>query len=361
MSTPLPPMLRPLAVPAAWIYGRFVAARNRRFDRGRGVVRLKVPVVSIGNLSAGGTGKTPVVQWTAHRLAAAGFRPAIALRGYKAGGDRRRSDEALEHAEAVPEAVVLADPDRAAAVAAAMAAGERIDAVVLDDGFQHRRVARDLDIVLIDARAGTLTDRLLPAGWLREPPASLRRADAILITHAAAVDESLARDLQRLAGRRPVAWTRHRWSGLRVWPDATNLAPSASDMAPVDWLEQRPIAVLAGIARPAGVVAMAEAAGARVVRVERVSDHHRHEAAGWRAVLAAARAAGAEAVLVTRKDRVKLAALDTKAAAEGLPILEPVLELAFLDGEAEFGRLIDAAVGDRIAGIAGVAAEGRLR
>lgn len=357
MSSPLPPMLRPLAIPAAWIYGRLVAGRNRRFDRGRGVVRLSVPVVSIGNLSAGGTGKTPVVQWTARRLAASGFRPAIALRGYKARGDRRRSDEALEHAEAVPGAVVLADPDRASAVAAAMSRGERIDAVVLDDAFQHRRVARDLDIVLIDARAGTLTDRLLPAGWLREPPSSLRRADAILITHATAVDESLAQAVQRLSGRRPVAWTRHHWSGLRIWPDATNLAPAAADLAAVSHLADRPIAVLAGIARPAGVVAMAEAAGARVVRVERVGDHHRYDAAGWRAVLARARTAGARAVLVTRKDRVKLAALGGGEAAAGLPILEPVLDLAFIDGEVAFGRLVDAAAGG---GVAGVGDGGRL-
>lgn len=365
--SPVPALLRPLAAPLAWVWARLIAARNRRYDRGRGVTRLRVPVVSIGNLSAGGTGKTPMVQWTARRLAAAGRRPAIALRGYKARGDRRRSDEAMEHAEAVPAAIVLADPDRAAAVAAAMTAGERIDAVVLDDGFQHRRVARDLDIVLIDARAGTLEDRTLPAGWLREPPASLRRADAIVITHASTVDASLAERVRRITGRPPVAWTRHRWRHLRVWPDAVDLAPAAADETPVGWLADRAIAVLAGIARPAGVVAMAEAAGARVVRVERVGDHHGHDAAGWRAVLARAREAGADAVMVTRKDRVKLAALDAGEAASGLPIVEPVLDLEFLEGEEPLGRLVDAAAGlgeaagEATDAAAGVRAEGRLR
>jgi tetraacyldisaccharide 4'-kinase len=341
MSGPLPAVLAPLTVPASWVYGAAVAWRNRRFDRGLGVQRVPMPVVSIGNLTAGGTGKTPVVQWVAARLLAADRRPAIALRGYRAGADPDDSDEAREHVESVPGALVLPAPDRAAAIRGAAAAGKRIDAVVLDDGFQHRRLARDLDIVLLDARAHTLEDRLLPAGWLREPVTALRRAGAIVVTHAEAVDPGLAGAVQAIAGRPPVAWTRHVWTGLRFWSDAIIPDAAIAELVPVPWLAGRPIAVMAGVARPERVRDAAAAAGAEIVHVERVRDHHRHHAAGWAAATVRARDAGAEALLVTRKDRVKLERL--AVPDPGLPLVEPVLELEFLRGETELAALVDAA------------------
>ncbi len=343
MSGPLPAALAPIARPASWLYAAAIRRRNRRFDRGVGVERLPVPVISIGNLSVGGTGKTPVVQWTARRLAARGLRPAIALRGYASGGDPAASDEAREHAEAVPEALVLADPRRAEAVRAALGRGERIDAVVLDDGFQHRRLARDLDVALIDARAGTLADRVLPAGWLREPASGLRRAGAIVVTYADGVDAGLAAAIEGVAGRPPTAWTRHAWTGLRTWAAGAVPTPETAGAARVSGLAGRAVAVMAGVARPAGVVAMATAAGARVVHVEPVRDHQRYDAASRDAALARAADAGAEAVLVTRKDRVKLASLPAPPASLP-PLVEPVLSLVFLEGEALLAAAVDAAV-----------------
>ena len=141
------------------------------------------PVISIGNLTLGGTGKTPMVQHAASVLMDAGHRPAIVLRGY---GARRGedSDEAMEHRAALPGVPVMAQPDRVAALATLRRTHPEVDVVLLDDGFQHRFVKRCSDIVLIDARRVLDEERVLPAGRLREPLASLARATDVVVTHA---------------------------------------------------------------------------------------------------------------------------------------------------------------------------------
>ncbi len=175
-----------------------MARRNRRFDAGHGVVTLDRPVISVGNLSTGGTGKTPmtmrVVQW----LREAGHAPAIAMRGYRAGPEG--SDEALLYQEAFAGMPIVAQANRIDGLlqlfaqeegdgeAGSAPARARTDVVVLDDGFQHRQIARQFDLVLIDATRDPFADALLPAGWLREPAASLRRAHAVVLTHAESAD-----------------------------------------------------------------------------------------------------------------------------------------------------------------------------
>lgn len=183
-SAPLP---GPLGRLAGAIYAREIRRRNRAYDRGGRVTRLDRPVISVGNLSAGGTGKTPMVMKLATALLEAGHHPCIAMRGYKAAAGR--SDEAEEYRARLVNVPVVAQPDRISGLRALFATevGRDVDVVLLDDGFQHRRLARDLDIVLVDATRSPFEDRLLPAGYLREPPASLERAQAVVITHAEAV------------------------------------------------------------------------------------------------------------------------------------------------------------------------------
>ena len=157
-------------------YGVGVRVRNRLFDAGlRKVIKLPVPVVCVGNLSLGGTGKTPMVEWVARQLVDLGMRPAIVSRGYGAGDEARVLEDNL------PDVPHLCGADRAAV---AMTAVEELgsDCIVLDDGFQHRRLHRDLDIVLIDATRRPYDDHLFPRGTLREPVCGLKRAGMVVVT-----------------------------------------------------------------------------------------------------------------------------------------------------------------------------------
>ncbi len=140
------------------------------------------------NLSVGGTGKTPMVMHVLRVLLERGYRPCVAMRGYSKSKDGA-ADETDAYRRAFPEVPIMAQPDRIAGLRSLLErtpAEKQFDRVVLDDGFQHRQIARDLDVVLIDATPGrsVFADRLLPAGWLRERVGSLARASAVVLTHA---------------------------------------------------------------------------------------------------------------------------------------------------------------------------------
>ena len=191
----------PLA-PLGTLYGALVRTRLRLYRSGLlKTENVGAPVISVGNITAGGTGKTPLVEWAARALAGEGRRACVLTRGYGRADERRRvvaSDGRSVLADAVEcgdeprllaekllgAASVVCDRDR---VAAARWAREHLgaDAFVLDDGFQHLRIARDLDIVTLDATAPWGGGHLLPRGRLREPPGSLARADCVVITRAA--------------------------------------------------------------------------------------------------------------------------------------------------------------------------------
>lgn len=326
------PLPGALLAPLASLYGAAVAARNRRFDRGAGVFRLASPVISVGNLTVGGTGKTPLVAEIAATLVATGRRPVVAMRGYgaKVGG---RSDEQLVLENLVPGLAVAAGPDR---VRSLREAGEPRDSrtvVVLDDGFQHRRIARDLDLVLVDATRPALRGRLLPAGWLREPAESLRRADAVIVTRAAAVDAAIAEEIERVHGRPPVAWVDHRWSAIDRFGGG-----EAAAVEPIEWLAGRRVAVVVGIGRPEAFAAMAAAAGAEVVAAVSGRDHQVYSPRRLGRILAST--AGAEAVLTTLKDWVKLRDLWPPERLAAVPRLM----LRWTQGRSAFDRLLSEAV-----------------
>jgi tetraacyldisaccharide 4'-kinase len=198
-------------------YGVGVRWRNRRFNR-RGSVRAAVPVISVGNLTLGGTGKTPCVEYLARFFRERDIRVTIMSRGY--GADHGPNDEALVLEENLPDVPHLQGPDRVALSATAV---EELEAelLILDDGFQHRRLHRDLDIVLIDATNPWGHGFLFPRGLLREPKSSLRRAGIVILTKCGHVaDEGvnpLRREVQRhiqpgtsiiASDHRPVAWQR---------------------------------------------------------------------------------------------------------------------------------------------------------
>ena len=334
MSGPLPERLRFLAIPMAWAYGIGVRVRNARFDAGSGVRELSVPLISIGNITAGGTGKTPFVAWTAAALRQRGHHPVIGMRGYGAAPGER-GDEELEYAAILPQVPVVAHPDRHAALTRYLTtrSGRPADApspdcVILDDGFQHRQLRRDLDIVLIDAQRPGLDGRLLPSGWLREPASGLRRASAVVVTRSDRPSmRALSESIARIHGKAPIAWTQHAWRRL------DRHGEGVEDSLPVSWLRGKRITLLAGVGNPGSVRRAAEAEGATVAGEVSVPDHVQVTETLVRRAIGASE--GSDALLVTRKDWVKLAR--HFASVGGLPRdappwIVPDLAIEFVEG-----------------------------
>ncbi len=335
MNGPLPGLLAPLTTPASWLYGLAIGVRNAAFDRGSAVRPVSVPVVSVGNLTVGGAGTSPMVTWVTSRLLGLGARPVIGMRGYGARSGEM-SDEQLEHRSRHPDVPVVADPDRVGALRSFLREYPEFDCVVLDDGFQHRRLARNLDLVLVDATRDTMHDRLLPRGWLREPLASLRRADAVIVTRAEEVDDELATALRRWHGKPPVAWSRHAWTGLTVYHH-----PNRAEDASIGWLDGKRVVTLLGVGNPESVRRQVEAAGAVIARDVPARDHQRYDVATLAAVKSICN--GVDAVVMTSKDWMKVRRL---AAIEKLPvpIVVPQLAIDVFEGAAALTTMIEHAV-----------------
>ncbi|MCH2140172.1 MAG: tetraacyldisaccharide 4'-kinase [Phycisphaerales bacterium] len=310
--------------PISVAYGLVVDARNARYDSGRGVIDVGCPVISIGNITAGGTGKTPMVRWFAEELIALGRQPAIALRGY--GRGTGASDEAMEHEASLPEVSVLANPNRTAAIIQHRAMHPECDVIVLDDGFQHRKVARSMDVVLIDGRRDLEKESLLPHGRLREPLSSLRRATEVIVTHAEKIDSQLAEVIHRYHGQEPVAWCNHVWTGL------TRHDSEGVEDVPVDSIAGLRLVTHLGVAQPAGIIRQIESVGGVVTHQCRARDHAKVTP---RTILEVERAAkDADAIFVTGKDWVKFRGL-IEWGTLGKPVFVPQLSMDLINGSEE--------------------------
>lgn len=271
--------------PAEALFRRAVGWRNRAFDRGwLAVRRSPVPVISIGNIAVGGTGKTPFSAWLARELAGKGERPAILHGGYSA-------DEPALHRTWNPDVPVYVGRDRLANAERAAADGATI--LVLDDGFQHRRLARDLDIVLVAAETWGGTRRLLPRGPWREPAASLGRADLVVITRKSADAATAARVAAAVAAAAscvPLCTAVLEPAGWRPLGTARE-GPAG------------PCIAVAGIGEPAAFLANARRAGAEIERALLFGDHHEYTAGDAGRIL---QAGGARGIVTTEKDAPKL-------------------------------------------------------
>lgn len=331
---PAPAWLGGVARGVSGVYERVVARRNRAWDLGRGVVTIDRPVISVGNLSVGGTGKTPTVATIVGWLLDAGCSPAIAMRGYKSKGGV--SDEAAEYASLFGSRVpVVAQPDRLEGLLRLFAqVGDSVDCVVLDDGFQHRRIARQLDVVLIDATRDPFVDACLPAGWLREPVASLARADAVVLTHAEMVNAETLMHLRKAIARvceARVAVASHRWESLDVLIDGEEA------QRPVEWLLDKRVFAACAIGNPAGFVnAARRAAGGHLSGEMVLRDHHAFDGPTVNRLIAAA--AGSDAIVVTGKDWAKLSAV--AADRWPCPVVRPRLSIGFVEGEGMLRDLV---------------------
>ena len=329
-------------------YRALVALRNTLFDRGRGVRRIGLPVISVGNLTTGGTGKTPLVMLIVRHLQAVGERPAIAMRGYKPSA-AGQSDEAQEFAAALQGVPVIVGGDRFASVAMFLKVfdrdhgenAERPTCIVLDDGLQHRQLARDLDIVLMAADVDLTMERMLPTGDLREPLRGVSRARLIVMTHAGTRERELAEGTHwskrvlaeaNLAER--VVLADHRWLGIL---DASGTLHEVSHLRAV------PTFACCAIGRPESF--LRQAAQHALLRGElALPDHDRYSQAMVKLIIQQAAAARASALLVTEKDFTKLQDRAAWLRSAGLTLYRAKLELEIVLGRELLHQAIEDAL-----------------
>jgi tetraacyldisaccharide 4'-kinase len=284
---------RAALAPLAAAYGAVAAVRRTLYDR-RVLPTFEpaIPAVSVGNLTVGGTGKTPIAAWLVATLTDRGQRPGLVLRDYGDG------DEAAVHRILNPTVPIISDDDRVAGIAHAAADG--CDVAVLDDAFQHRRVRRAADFVLVSADSWPAVRWLLPAGPWREPLSALRRASMVIITRKAAADRDVASVRAAVAAAAPT-----------VSVAVASLVPGSlrtldGDERPLASLRGVQVRAVAGIGWPPAFFAQLAAAGAAVDAVP-YPDHHRYSAAD---VAKIRRYAASDTIpICTLKDAVKLGGL----------------------------------------------------
>tara|TARA_R110002073_G_scaffold119075_3_gene259886 strand:- start:847 stop:1941 length:1095 start_codon:yes stop_codon:yes gene_type:complete len=322
-----------LSVPAA-LFGVLARLRGALYDRKwLPIRRVDAPVICIGNLTAGGTGKTPAVAWFTRRLIARGWKPGILSRGYRKG--EGPGDEAQELAAKLDGVMHVENPDRVAGAAELVDAG--VDAIVLDDGFQHRRLDRDLDIVLVDATRpwglpGTSDGAdpvraFLPRGLLRESPSALRRAHGIVITRSDAIAWNelthLEAELSRLAPGVPIARAVHAPTEL------VDRDGSERDLASLRGLE---IDLVTGVGNPAAVEATLTELGAHVIEHRSFPDHHTF-------VPGELDGLGQRPVVTTAKDAARL--LESTALPADMELVVLHVELEIVKGAEALDALLD--------------------
>ncbi|MEX1097400.1 MAG: tetraacyldisaccharide 4'-kinase [Planctomycetales bacterium] len=299
--SPLASLARGGLVALSALYGAGVRARNAFFDRGwKRSFSAGVPVVSVGNVTAGGTGKTPVVAYLAQWFVERGVRPVILSRGYRAL-DGSANDEKLVLDRLCPGVPHVQNPDRVAGARRAVTEhGAQV--LILDDGFQHRRLRRDLDIVLIDALEPFGYGRLLPRGLLREPLAGLRRADWVVITRADRLTDDSRREILATI-------TQHRPPGetlVEVAFPPVGLVNASGERADLAEIRGKNVAAFCGVGNPAGFRRTLQDLGANVVHWRTFPDHHHYTADELRTFAASVHASGAEVFVTTLKDLVKI-------------------------------------------------------
>jgi tetraacyldisaccharide 4'-kinase len=305
-----------------------VWGRNRLFDWGwKRIHRVPVPVISVGNLTVGGTGKTPCVEYVARFLRQHDCQVAILSRGYKArDGGAGRNDEAMLLEENLPDVPHLQDPDR---VAIAQIAIDELESevLVLDDGFQHRRLGRDLDIVLIDATNPWGYGYLFPRGALREPVIGLGRAHAVVITRADRVDPSELQAIRDRIGRlsdAPISSAMHQ---------ALELMGLEGRTERLEVIRDRPVAAFCGIGNPEAFRETLKCLGADLREFRAFPDHHGYTREDVDGLRRWAEKLPAEAIVTTtQKDYVKLRI----GELADRPLWAIRIGLRFLEGEETF-------------------------
>ncbi|UZJ40908.1 tetraacyldisaccharide 4'-kinase [Prosthecochloris sp. SCSIO W1101] len=346
-------VLNILLSPAALIYSAVIFARNRLFDLGVfHSHKAAIPVVSVGNISMGGTGKTPLVDFVIKYYSRKGLTPAILSRGYKRStkgvtmvsdgrqvflGSREAGDECAMLAHNNPETIVVVAEKRkeGADFIAEHFAGNLPDVLVLDDGFQHRQLDRDLDIVVINSAAPFFNDRLIPAGRLREPRKNLDRADLLVLSKVTDPFKTahLAEKLS-LTGK-PMVTTSVRTGEPVQFAGPGNLVP------------ERAIA-LAGIGQPEGFIASLKQRGIKVVSQALFPDHADFPLASIKALVERSIDENIS-IVTTEKDYFRLQANQlTLETMSRVPCFYLPVEIDIIEGRKVLEQMLDQTVSQNL-------------
>lgn len=308
----LPFFVRILLAAGAGFYALAVAVRNKFYDRGwLKSHKLPLPVVCVGNITTGGTGKTPMVIWLCRFFLNRQVKPAILTRGYKACGSET-NDEIQILQKALPDVPVIIDRNRVRGGQKALA-DPQVRVIVMDDGFQHRRLKRDLDVVLIDCTCPFGYDRLLPRGLLREPKNQLCRADMAILSRCDLIEKNmldrLSRQVQQLlektklkeiAAPKIVAHCRHEPAALyKAEGEKVNLV----------WLQGKKVLAFCGIGNPQAFIKTLRQLGADVIERHFFDDHHRYTDRDGIFLQAFCGKIDYDALVTTEKDWVKISRL----------------------------------------------------
>lgn len=342
-----------LLLPFAFLYAGVMRVRNRMFDRG--VLKQEhpgIPVISVGNLTVGGTGKTPLVEYVVRELQQRGRTVAVVSRGY-----RRRSkgvvvvsdgtsvltdaakggDEPVQLAQKFRNAIVVVGERRVEAARRAVELGA--DVIVLDDGFQHRYIARDLDIVVVDSMQNPAADAVLPAGRLREPIAGLSRAHVVALSHA---DEGNPDDVENALRRY------FRGPFIRYCYRIQHVL-RASDGAVVslEAVRRMRLVAMSGIGNHDGFVRQLHRQGFQTLGEMRFADHHLFTEIDVQTLEAYAGALEVDAIITTEKDVVRLRRDPGRKLFDAVPVFSVRIDVVILGGEQQLKESITHALGAR--------------
>lgn len=319
----------------SWLYGLLVGLRNRLYDISfLPTVKVPAAVVSIGNITTGGTGKTPLVAWLCNHFIGKGIKTAVLTRGYKKKGDV--ADEPAMLTKAVPSIIVIVNPDRVAGAEKAISE-HNAKLLVMDDGFQHRKLARDVNIVAIDATVPFGNEKILPAGLLREPLDSLSRADAVVITRAnqnspEMIDE-IKRRITKIKPDMVFAAAVHKPKYVKLIKDR---------QLPLEQLKDKRIYAFCGIGNPNAFFQTLTDMTLNIVGKKVYNDHHLYTNDDIEAIYEDARYNKAEFVITTHKDWIKTALLSMDRFQ--IPFGSMMVELEFVDGQENIIALVDKAL-----------------
>ena len=349
----VPTLLLALLTPLSYLYAATVKLRSWLYDYGLfKSKRLPCRVISVGNIVSGGTGKTPAVIWIAKALREAGCRPAILLRGYHRQektpathvvSDGREilasvetsGDEAIMIARELPSVPVLIGKDRYEAGSHALRE-LKPDILILDDGFQHRKLERDLDIVTVDATQPFGTKKMLPGGTLREPVSAFRRADLIMLTRVDVVESAdrIRKDIVALAGDTPIVESRHEPTRLYRLGEGGEIDFGV--------LKGKSLLAVCGIGNPRAFAETLRRYKAESVKLLPFPDHYHYSRADVAKIQTEAKRAGADYIITTRKDELRLIPFCTDegdTTSRDFPtILVLAIELSVTAGECLLTR-----------------------
>ncbi len=326
---------------AAQVYRVIISLRNLLYSKGcLKVHRANAAVISVGNITTGGTGKTPLVIWLCNSLRNSKLKCAILTRGYKTNQDY--GDEPAILAESCPGAEVIVNPNRVGGAAGAVSRfGAKV--LIMDDGFQHRRLARDLDIVTIDGTVPFGYGKLLPAGLLREPVAALKRADAAVITRCDQAAEAelnqLESKLKQINPEMVIARSIH----------APVCAKSIDDREiSLEELKDKKIFAFCGIGNPDAFFNTVRGLGIQLAGSKVFDDHYHYTDDCLADICKQAKRLNADLILTTQKDWVSFSPSAMPNASEDVNFAYLAIELRFISGEDKITQLIKNALAVRI-------------